>query len=152
MLKISHREQGEWLRPNDIENFPKSILLEIDKLWVDHSNGKFGFSIQSEIWNKLQNNPENFFNKVGWDGISLQQLDNYDDVQEGHFPSPKVYVAETIGGLGNIFEGMSRQTWSMIRRINPQVADEIKEIVKASVTPLNSFSSSLIYDKLNSVS
>ncbi len=33
--------------------FPSEILNEIDKLWVNYSNNKFGFSIQKRIWSSL---------------------------------------------------------------------------------------------------
>lgn len=32
------------------EKFPCEILREIDDLWVKYSNGKFGFSVQRDIW------------------------------------------------------------------------------------------------------
>ncbi|MGK7952882.1 MAG: GUN4 domain-containing protein [Xenococcaceae cyanobacterium] len=39
------------------ENFPSEILNEIDQLWVNHSKGKFGFSIQKRIWEGVGENP-----------------------------------------------------------------------------------------------
>ena len=39
------------------ENFPSEILNEIDQLWVNHSKGKFGFSIQKRIWEGVGGNP-----------------------------------------------------------------------------------------------
>jgi GUN4-like/CHAT domain len=38
------------LRVDDIENIPCSVLQEIDRFWRKYSNGRFGFSVQSEIW------------------------------------------------------------------------------------------------------
>ncbi len=38
------------LTVDDIENIPCSVLQEIDRFWLRYSNGRFGFSIQSEIW------------------------------------------------------------------------------------------------------
>ncbi len=50
MLRISNREAEGWLREEDIENFPCTDLLIIDRLWVKYSEGRFGFSVQNKIW------------------------------------------------------------------------------------------------------
>ncbi len=50
MLRIGDREAKDWLREEDIENFPGTDLHTIDQLWVKYSKGRFGFSIQKEIW------------------------------------------------------------------------------------------------------
>ena len=36
-----------------IQNLPCDELRRIDELWVKHSEGKFGFSVQKEIWKEL---------------------------------------------------------------------------------------------------
>ncbi|MGK7950778.1 MAG: GUN4 domain-containing protein [Xenococcaceae cyanobacterium] len=53
--------------------FPNQILKEIDQLWVDYSQGHFGFSIQKRIWENVGGNPnpdyetwEKFCNQVEW--------------------------------------------------------------------------------------
>jgi O-acetyl-ADP-ribose deacetylase (regulator of RNase III) len=73
MLKISGREAEGWLREEDIENFPCSDLLTIDKLWVKYSEGRFGFSVQRDIWRSVggtKNAPYRSFcsfgERVGW--------------------------------------------------------------------------------------
>ncbi|MCG6134473.1 MAG: GUN4 domain-containing protein [Nostoc sp. LLA-1] len=49
MLKVAGREiQGD-LDIDDIRQFPCEDLSIIDKLWVDYSNGHFGFSVQKKI-------------------------------------------------------------------------------------------------------
>ncbi|MBU7583756.1 MAG: GUN4 domain-containing protein [Nostoc sp. TH1S01] len=50
MLKVAGREQQGYLGLEDIRNFPCEDLRIIDKLWVDYSNGHFGFSVQKEIY------------------------------------------------------------------------------------------------------
>jgi tetratricopeptide (TPR) repeat protein len=73
MLRISGREADGWLREQDIEKFPCIDLITIDKLWVKYSKGRFGFSIQKEIWENSggTENAEyqiycNFSKRVGW--------------------------------------------------------------------------------------
>ncbi|NER03873.1 MAG: GUN4 domain-containing protein, partial [Okeania sp. SIO3C4] len=53
MLKVAGRESEGWLRYEDVKNFSCQDLGIIDKLWVKHSNGKFGFSVQKEIFRRL---------------------------------------------------------------------------------------------------
>ncbi|NEQ74009.1 MAG: NACHT domain-containing protein [Okeania sp. SIO2C9] len=53
MLQTVGREEGDFLRVEDIENFPCEDLRKIDQLWVKYSNGKFGFSIMKQIYQYL---------------------------------------------------------------------------------------------------
>ncbi|MGK7914977.1 MAG: GUN4 domain-containing protein [Prochloraceae cyanobacterium] len=53
MLHAAGREQEGWFRPEDLNKFSCEDLRIIDRLWLDSSQGKFGFSVQKEIW---QNN------------------------------------------------------------------------------------------------
>ena len=57
----------------DIDNFPCKDLHTIDRLWVFHSNGRFGFSVQKHIYESLggtreynQKTWEAFGDRVGW--------------------------------------------------------------------------------------
>jgi len=50
MLQIASRETEGWLDMHSINNFPCEDLRKIDKLWVKYSNGRFGFSVQKNIW------------------------------------------------------------------------------------------------------
>jgi hypothetical protein len=43
-------QDGVALYPEDLEHFPCEDLLLIDQLWVEASEGYFGFSIQKKIW------------------------------------------------------------------------------------------------------
>ncbi|MCA1992305.1 MAG: GUN4 domain-containing protein, partial [Coleofasciculus sp. S288] len=49
-----------------IENFPCSDLRTIDQLWVQHSNGRFGFSVQKKIWQEVGRDDDVFFERIGW--------------------------------------------------------------------------------------
>ncbi len=83
--------------------FPCEDLLILDQLWLDYSDGKFGFSIQQEIYQSLggtrQSNSDtqiNFGDRVGWrvnDGRGNDDWIDYDDLTfntsapRGHFPA-----------------------------------------------------------------
>jgi hypothetical protein len=73
MLQAANRTKDGWLREEDIDNFPCEDLRTIDQLWVEYSNGKFGFSVQAKIYRELggtrQYNErvwQAFADRVGW--------------------------------------------------------------------------------------
>jgi hypothetical protein len=75
MKKLTKREQEGWLRVEDVKNFPRQELRKMDQLWVKYSNGKFGFSVQKQIWldlgGKLDGKPDydtyvKLGDRVGW--------------------------------------------------------------------------------------
>ena len=75
MKKLTKREQEGWLRIEDVKNFPRQELRKMDQLWVKYSNGKFGFSVQKQIWlelgGKLDGEPdwdtfEKLGDRIGW--------------------------------------------------------------------------------------
>lgn len=56
----------KWLYFTEVESFPIQDLRTINQLWVVHSEGKFGFSVQREIWLGLNKNWTNLWPKIGW--------------------------------------------------------------------------------------
>jgi hypothetical protein len=52
-LIIANREKEGWLRLEDINNIPCEDLRTVDKLWVTYSHGRFGFSVQKEVYKSL---------------------------------------------------------------------------------------------------
>ncbi|MEC4819177.1 MAG: GUN4 domain-containing protein [Scytonema sp. PMC 1069.18] len=67
MLRVVGRELGDWIRPEELLNFPCTDLRTIDSLWVKYSNGRFGFSVQKNIYLKLGGKPDEKYYKEGWD-------------------------------------------------------------------------------------
>ncbi|MEH2038613.1 GUN4 domain-containing protein [Nostoc sp.] len=53
MLWVARREKEGWLTEQDIKKFPCRDLRTIDQFWLASSNGKFGFSVQNQIWIEL---------------------------------------------------------------------------------------------------
>ena len=73
MLVLAGRERQDWLDSNYIDNLSSKDLRTIDKLWLEHSNGRFGFSVQKRIYKILEKNIEeeqkiweSFGDTVGW--------------------------------------------------------------------------------------
>jgi serine/threonine protein kinase len=53
MLEIMFRTSFNDLSDVDLSNFPCEHLRKLDQLWVKYSGGKFGFSVQKNIWLKI---------------------------------------------------------------------------------------------------
>jgi len=97
MQQAAGRESEGWFREEDLRNFSCEDLKIIDQLWLDYSDGKFGFSVQQEIYQSLGGTSE--FNNDTWkrfgDQVGWRVNDNwlrYDDLTfsnggvAGHLP------------------------------------------------------------------
>jgi GUN4-like len=60
MLRVVDRREGDWIRPDEMKSFPSCELRTIDRLWTQYSQGKFGFSIQKQIYETVRNSCHNF--------------------------------------------------------------------------------------------
>ena len=88
MIEVLGKEQVDWFRrAEELLNFPCEDLLTIDGLWVQHSQGKFGFSVQKEIIKKCgykldgSDPPSevlyNFLDRVGWRDKKTDEWQDY---------------------------------------------------------------------------
>ncbi len=75
ILWVTKRENYGFLDVEDIQNFPSKDLRTINQLWLAASDGKFGFSVQKQIWIGLGDQLrqydddyifEQFLKKVEW--------------------------------------------------------------------------------------
>lgn len=76
MITTVGKEVGQYFEKEELLNFPCEELRAIDGLWVKHSNGHFGFSVQKRIYVKCGakldgKNPgekiwDTFGDRVGW--------------------------------------------------------------------------------------
>ncbi|GCA88403.1 GUN4 domain-containing protein [Microcystis aeruginosa] len=102
MLQSAKREKEGWFRVKDFENFSCEDLRIIDQLWVSASQGKFGFSVQKEIYESLGGTREyneevwdKFGDRVGWrKGGSWSWSDK--DLTFNNAEAPKAHLP--VGG------------------------------------------------------
>ena len=85
MLQGANRIEKECLDDEDIDNFPCTDLRTINQLWLSYSGGKFGFSVQKEIYHRLGGTRDYneevesaFDNIVGWGQVGSWL--NYEDI------------------------------------------------------------------------
>ena len=103
ILEVSGQDR-DTLTPDIIQKFPCDILRVIDRLWDTYSQGRFGFSTQLRIYQKLGGNintlraQDNSFlfkfgDQVGWRVNGQWQSETYDQwdfslaAPEGCFPA-----------------------------------------------------------------
>lgn len=100
MWRISNRGNPGWrfLDDGDIQRFPWQDLRIINRLWIEYSNGRFGFSVQKQIWNSIQVPKNNDFevektlgDRVGWrvnnNWVKYDELTFAISASEGHLPA-----------------------------------------------------------------
>ncbi|WP_256204707.1 serine/threonine-protein kinase [Cylindrospermopsis raciborskii] len=73
MLEVANRKNEDWLTTEDAEKFPCEELRTIDNLWLRYSQGKFGISVQQDIYQNLGGTKKldlnvwrSFGERVGW--------------------------------------------------------------------------------------
>ncbi|NJR61831.1 MAG: hypothetical protein HC769_25190 [Cyanobacteria bacterium CRU_2_1] len=112
MLKLFGREKEGWFGTENIERFPCPDISFINQLWVECSSGRFGFSIQNQIWLSLGGLELNeawcrFNDSVGWriNGywLGFEELTFNINAPAGHLPASWCGV----GASG------TRQLWSI---------------------------------------
>jgi hypothetical protein len=58
--------QRKWIYFTEVEQLPEVDLQTIDALWVAHSQGRFGFSVQRNLWLGMGKNWDKLWVKIGW--------------------------------------------------------------------------------------
>jgi hypothetical protein len=53
MLEILGKSSLDNIIPDEVMNFPCSALQLLDQLWMSYSKGRFGFSVQQQIYTSL---------------------------------------------------------------------------------------------------
>ncbi|WP_420911675.1 GUN4 domain-containing protein [Rippkaea orientalis] len=113
MLQSLKREQQGWVSSEDIAQLPCSDLKIIDDLWKQHSQGRFGYTVQFPIFVATGNKPgklvnpqfyDDFGTNVGWRKdnqwiIFRENLIYSLDAPVGHLPNPRPEYQITGGRL-----------------------------------------------------
>lgn len=56
----------KWLYFTEVDQLPTRDLLTVDQLWFVHSEGKFGFSVQRQLWLGVGKKWEALWPKIAW--------------------------------------------------------------------------------------
>ena len=100
MITEVGKDEGQWFSSEDLLNFPCEPLKAIDGLWVKHSGGKFGFSVQKEMYLECGGIPDGRYYKKTWNKLCEMSgvgRVGYDIASpRGHLPR--------VGSFGKWFE------------------------------------------------
>ncbi|MEG4801648.1 GUN4 domain-containing protein [Microcoleus sp. ARI1-B5] len=115
MLQVVDRKPRETISDEELRCFPCTELQTLDQLWVDASQGRFGFSIQKDIYLQCggvldgQISPievqQEFDTRVGWrvdeSSIWFEDLTFSIEAPVGHLPTPvwRTYYPKIVGGV-----------------------------------------------------
>nr|QUE29483.1 Ycf53 [Erythrotrichia longistipitata] len=105
---LANTVDRNWLYFSDIKQISFAELLILDNLWKTYSNGKFGFSIQRQIWLANDEDWNLLWDKIGWrQGGTLCRYpeDFIWDIEApiGHLPlSNQLRGVQTLKALFNL--------------------------------------------------
>lgn len=104
--------QRKWLYFTEVDQFAIADLQTINALWLAHSEGKFGFSVQREIWLGVGKNWDKLWSKIGWkDGNNwtrYPQAFTWDlTAPRGHLP-----LSNQLRGVRVIAALLAHPAWS----------------------------------------
>ncbi|NJM69757.1 MAG: hypothetical protein HC862_05760 [Scytonema sp. RU_4_4] len=121
MLQAVGRQENDYITEEEILNFPCTDLRTIDQLWVKYSNGRFGFSVQKEIYLSVGGKPdgkydseawEKFGDCVGWrvkeSWIVYKKVTFYTNAPRGHLPILSIGGGLVTTGLSSVFGELNR--------------------------------------------
>lgn len=105
MLRAVGAEQRGYFEIEDFETLPPDVLLRLDRLWLEFSDGRFGFSTQRRLYYAVEGEYSKLGTRVGWttggqwfEGDGMPQLA---DAPEGHLPAaPWQVILVSFGFMG----------------------------------------------------
>lgn len=50
----------------EVPNLPSTDLATMERLWLQFSDGKFGYSVQKRVWDIENGNFDKFIRRIGW--------------------------------------------------------------------------------------
>ncbi|MBW4569031.1 MAG: GUN4 domain-containing protein [Tolypothrix carrinoi HA7290-LM1] len=100
MIQAVGKKENDYFERDDLLNFPCTDLRTIDRLWVKYSDGRFGFTVQKQIYISIGGKDDGQYyeeawellgDRVGWkvDNNWIDSLNNINfdtSAPEGHLP------------------------------------------------------------------
>lgn len=104
--------QRKWLYFTEVDNFPLIDLHTINTLWLVFSEGKFGFSVQREIWLAVGKNWEKLWVQIGWKNGN--NWTRYPDEFTWDLTAPKGHLplSNQLRGVRAISSLLSHPAWN----------------------------------------
>lgn len=106
--------QRKWLYFTEVESFPITDLQTINTLWLVYSEGKFGFSVQREIWLAVGKNWEKLWSQINWKNGN--NWTRYPDEFTWNLTAPRGHLplSNQLRGVRTISSLLSHPAWTAI--------------------------------------
>ncbi len=104
----------KWIYFTEVEQLPAIDLHTIDTLWLIHSGGKFGFSIQRELWIGSSKDWSKLWAKIGWK--SGNNWTRYPGAFTWDLTAPKGHLplSNQLRGVRAISSLLSHPAWEQL--------------------------------------
>lgn len=104
--------QRKWLYFTEVERFSIADLQTIDTLWLVYSEGKFGFSVQREIWLAVGKNWEKLWSQIDWKNGN--NWTRYPDEFTWNLTAPRGHLplSNQLRGVRTIAALLSHLAWT----------------------------------------
>lgn len=104
--------QRKWIYFTEVGQLPEIDLQLINALWLVHSEGRFGFSVQREVWLSVGKNWDKLWTKIGWKSENnwtrYPQEFTWDlTAPQGHLP-----LSNQLRGVRVIASLLSHPAWT----------------------------------------
>ena len=105
---LANTTDRNWLYFSDVKQIPEAELMILDNLWKVYSKGKFGFSVQRQIWMANGKDWNSLWKKIGWS--QNEMLCRYPEgfiwnltAPNGHLPlSNQLRGVQTLNAIFNL--------------------------------------------------
>ena len=103
----------------EVPSLPSTDLATMERLWLQFSDGKFGYSVQKRVWDIENGNFDNFIRRIGWtkqDNGSERKLKwfgksefiyDVDKAVKGHLP-----LTSALRGTQLVKQLMEHPVWT----------------------------------------
>jgi hypothetical protein len=103
----------------DVKKIPATDLETMERLWLQFSDGKFGYSVQKRVWDIENGHFDSFIRRIGWTKVengserklkwfgANEFIYDLDKAEKGHLP-----LTSALRGTQLIKELMNHPVWT----------------------------------------
>jgi hypothetical protein len=103
----------KWLYFSEIESLPITDLQTINRLWLVHSEGKFGFSVQRQLWLSVGKNWESLWPKIQWKAGKTWTRYSEGFIWDLSAPRGHLPLSNQLRGVQTINALLSHPAWTV---------------------------------------
>ncbi|MGJ3252838.1 MAG: GUN4 N-terminal ARM-like repeat domain-containing protein [Elainellaceae cyanobacterium] len=103
--------QRKWLYFTEVDNFPVSDLQTVNTLWLVYSEGKFGFSVQRDLWLSMGKDWDQLWTKIGWKSGNNWTRYPHEFIWDISAPRGHLPLSNQLRGVRVIASLLSHPAW-----------------------------------------